>query len=111
MKFSESVKISELLEVGRGAQLSLDNTITVDRADRNTMPLSFDEYRNIWWRSEIGAGQPAKYDTYKKFKQLSASDCETAIKQLIYEKPDESETTLTPKNKCSWESYVSPHCH
>lgn len=75
------------------------------------MPLSFDEYRNIWWRSEIGAGQPAKYDTYKKFKQLSASDCETAIKQLIYEKPDESETTLTPKNKCSWESYVSPHCH
>jgi hypothetical protein len=62
------------------------------------MPLSFEEFRNIW-RSQIGAGQPAKYDTYKKFKHLSASDCETAIKQLICEKRDESETTLTPKIK------------
>ena len=63
------------------------------------MPLSFQEFRAIW-RSQIGdPTQPAKRDTFKKFKHLSAGECEAALRQLLYANPNESKSTLTPKIK------------
>mmetsp|Transcript_37475 Transcript_37475/g.67483 ORF Transcript_37475/g.67483 Transcript_37475/m.67483 type:complete len:134 (-) Transcript_37475:589-990(-) len=68
------------------------------------------------WRSQIGdPTQPAEHDTFKKFKHLSASDCEAALQQLRYANPNESKSTLTPKIKhreyLENFPWISPHWH
>ena len=49
-------------------------------------------------RSEVGKGQPAKHETYKKFNHLLADDCQGSLQHML-SKSGQSGSTLIAKVK------------